>query len=320
LFYSQTGSPRGSISNTWTDYPTMDWGVAQLNGYDIKHADCNGDGTIDDNDTLAVNLNFSSVHAFTPLPDNNAERLTAPPMYWLTSSAVYSAGATVIADLYIGNASIPVSSMYGISFDVDYPSSMVQPGSEIIMYPNSWLGSPGIDAIKLSKVDGSVNTAFGAVTRINQVNAAGYGKVASYRFVLNSLIPATTSLTLNVAAYTAIEANGDTILFNSLPYTITVDPFTGITEANNDVAVNIYPNPYYGSTTISYMLDKASDVTIEVYNAIGQNIHTIRNGSQPAGKHDNRFSAKEIGMNAGVYFVKITIDGKITMRRIVEMK
>jgi hypothetical protein len=319
LFYGQTGSPRASISNTWTSYPSMDWGIGQVSGYDIKHVDCNGDGTIDDNDTLAVNLNFSSSHA-APLISDDPVRLTSPPMYWLTGSTTYNGGDWVTADLYLGNSSAQVSSLYGIAFDVNYTSSLVQPGTENITYPSSWLANPGVDAIKFNMADPSANTAFGAITRIDHTNASGYGKIASYRFQLKNTIAAPTTLELNTF-YTAVEANGDSVQFNVLPYTISVNPIsTDLQEETLNSVTGIYPNPYVGSTTILVVLSEKSELSIEVYNAVGQMIQTLTNEPQSAGTYSYDFSAAKLGLDAGVYFVKIRIDGKTSMKRIVEMK
>ncbi|MES2139529.1 MAG: T9SS type A sorting domain-containing protein [Bacteroidota bacterium] len=89
-------------------------------------------------------------------------------------------------------------------------------------------------------------------------------------------------------------------------------------ELNNQIA--IYPNPYSEKTTITYSLQKKSDVRIEIYNAIGQKIETLVNTEQTEGDYKYNFSAKEKHYNAGVYFMKMSIDGKISVRRIIEMQ
>ncbi|MCE9538542.1 MAG: T9SS type A sorting domain-containing protein, partial [Bacteroidetes bacterium] len=68
------------------------------------------------------------------------------------------------------------------------------------------------------------------------------------------------------------------------------------------------------------VLNKKSDVSVEIYNTIGQKVETLVNSSQAAGEYKYNFSAKEKGYNAGVYFVKMIVDGNITMKRVVEME
>ncbi len=93
----------------------------------------------------------------------------------------------------------------------------------------------------------------------------------------------------------------------------------GIIDADKlGMPLSIYPNPYSQSTTIKYILNKESNVFIEVYNSIGQKIRTLVNTAQTAGEYNYQFSAKESGYSGGIYFVKISINGKTTIKRIVE--
>lgn len=106
----------------------------------------------------------------------------------------------------------------------------------------------------------------------------------------------------------------------SADYVYTLSVHTGVQDVNANMSVSIYPNPYYDHTEISYALTAKSRVNIEVYNAPGEKISVLVNADQPAGNYHYVFSAKENGYGAGVYFVKITINGRSIMKRIVEMQ
>lgn len=95
---------------------------------------------------------------------------------------------------------------------------------------------------------------------------------------------------------------------------------TSVEENLSSDFVNIYPNPYLSSTNISYSLKNTSNVNIEVFNTIGQKIETIVSGNQQAGDYKYSFNSKEKGYDAGIYFVKITVNGKSIMKKIVEIK
>ncbi len=64
-----------------------------------------------------------------------------------------------------------------------------------------------------------------------------------------------------------------------------------------------YPNPFNPATTIQYLLPSAGLTTIRVYNLIGQEIATLFNGQQAAGRHTVRFNASSLP--SGVYFYRV---------------
>jgi GH18 family chitinase len=65
-----------------------------------------------------------------------------------------------------------------------------------------------------------------------------------------------------------------------------------------------YPNPFNPSTTISYDLAGESEVTLEVFNALGQSVSSIASGVQQAGRYQTRFDASNLA--GGVYFYRLT--------------
>ncbi|MCW3071267.1 MAG: hypothetical protein JWO44_1157 [Bacteroidetes bacterium] len=317
LYYSSAGAPRAGSSNLWQAWPAADWGTAQANGSDIKHADCNGDGIIDNNDTLAVNLNFSSMHALAP--PHGIARSTGPDLYFTTASTVYAPGDWVDVDVMAGTSALPVSDLYGLGFNIDYDAFFVQSGTTSLSYPAGWLGTPGTDAVTFSKVMGG--TVYGAATRTDHTNRDGYGRIATLRFRVDPSVAYDSVMTFSLSSYSANDSSGYGLTFNDTTFGIRIRQMTtGLPEAGTASSVSIYPNPYSDHTEITYKLSKSAELSIEVYNSMGQKVATAVNATQPAGAYRYEFSAKAIGRGAGVYFVKISIDGKVTMKRIVEMK
>jgi hypothetical protein len=47
----------------------------------------------------------------------------------------------------------------------------------------------------------------------------------------------------------------------------------------------LFPNPANNNATISYSLEKQSDVTIEVFNLLGEKVQVVYSGNQPAGNY-----------------------------------
>ncbi len=82
--------------------------------------------------------------------------------------------------------------------------------------------------------------------------------------------------------------------------------------------LNCYPNPFNVSTTISYTLERGSDVRLEVYNVMGQRISMLVNQYQASGEHNIIWDASEEA--SGLYFYRLTAEGKRTTRRMVLLK
>jgi hypothetical protein len=65
-----------------------------------------------------------------------------------------------------------------------------------------------------------------------------------------------------------------------------------------------YPNPFNPSTVINFSLPKAGNVTLKVYNSIGQEVATLINGYKDAANYQVNFDASKL--SSGVYFYSIT--------------
>lgn len=69
-----------------------------------------------------------------------------------------------------------------------------------------------------------------------------------------------------------------------------------------------YPNPFNPGTTISFAIPSASTVRLTIYNVLGQEIATLKNGVMPAGRFDAQWSGRDDAgrtVSSGVYFYKL---------------
>lgn len=64
-----------------------------------------------------------------------------------------------------------------------------------------------------------------------------------------------------------------------------------------------YPNPFNPSTKIEYFIPISDNVSLEIYNTLGQKIKTLLNKYMPAGYHVIEFNAQNLP--SGVYFCRI---------------
>jgi len=73
-----------------------------------------------------------------------------------------------------------------------------------------------------------------------------------------------------------------------------------------------YPNPFNPSTRISFTLPIQSNVTLTVYNILGQVVATLENGSLTAGSHDAIWTGRDNegrGVASGIYFYRLNAAG-----------
>jgi subtilisin family serine protease len=101
-----------------------------------------------------------------------------------------------------------------------------------------------------------------------------------------------------------------------------IGPATGVSEefpAIMSLSQNL-PNPFRGTTGISYTLPKDSDVVLQIYNVAGRLVRTLVNGKQPAGEWTIVWDGKDDdaqSVSNGVYFYSLKAGGKTIGKRMV---
>ena len=79
-----------------------------------------------------------------------------------------------------------------------------------------------------------------------------------------------------------------------------------------------YPNPFNPSTTIRFALPKASEVSLNVYNALGEEVMTLIQGFRAPGIHEAILDAR--GLSAGLYLYQIRAGAFTATRPMVLLK
>jgi len=102
-----------------------------------------------------------------------------------------------------------------------------------------------------------------------------------------------------------------------------VKPTTGMDNDQYGLPVQFtllqsYPNPFNPSTTIRYGLPQRSNVSLTVYNPLGQQVATLVQGEQEAGYHEVRFDAS--GFSSGVYFYRLSAGTYVETRKLLLLR
>jgi subtilisin family serine protease len=123
--------------------------------------------------------------------------------------------------------------------------------------------------------------------------------------------------------YGAGKSGHDGAWWDEFAYNAQADPdlYADLDRAAAELPAQIglqgnYPNPFNPSTTIRFAVDRPQDVSVSVYNAIGQEVRVLYAGPVDAGSHDVSFDAS--GLPSGVYVTQLRTDsGTFTSKMIL---
>jgi len=123
--------------------------------------------------------------------------------------------------------------------------------------------------------------------------------------------------------YTAdiiLESNDPDLLITQLQ--VVLDVVTGVEEENSLPTLyslyNNYPNPFNPTTTIKYDIPEQSYVTIKIYTIVGEEVATLLNEEQNAGRYQIQWNASELA--SGVYFYRLQAGQFSDTKKLILMK
>lgn len=103
------------------------------------------------------------------------------------------------------------------------------------------------------------------------------------------------------AQYLGGNGRGDaSITLTNVPLPVDENPY--YSPAEFDLGQN-FPNPFNPNTVIGYQLSVSSNVTLKVYDVLGNEIVTLVDEKKPAGTYEVTFDAS--GLPSGVYLYRL---------------
>jgi hypothetical protein len=120
-------------------------------------------------------------------------------------------------------------------------------------------------------------------------------------------------------------AGGDEFLFGDIGYaTAPLDPPSSIEDnkpgklPQDFSLLQNYPNPFNPSTTIEFNVLKNSDVTLRIFNILGEEVATLVSGSLSAGSYTYHWDASN--QASGLYLYQLESDDFLKTRKMILMK
>ena len=130
----------------------------------------------------------------------------------------------------------------------------------------------------------------------------------------------------SAALYIEDNQPGEIVLFGGVSNSIVIEesytyPLTITEISETPVSFQLfenYPNPFKGTTEIEFHISAPSQITLDVYNILGEKVTCLLNEAKNTGKHKVLFDASEL--LGGIYFIKLQIDGKSHVKKCIIMQ
>ena len=310
--FGQTGTSRSVPGNTWAAAASTDWATQSFYLMNAKHADCDGNGTVNAADTTAISLNYGSSHPFrSAVQLVTAENAAAvKPLAVVPSVTTVNEGQSFRLDFQMGASGNTVDSIYAIGFTLDYPAYLFQPASTSMGLASSVAGNNLLNIAKRTS-----QTMDLAVTRRDHQNAlAVSGNVFSLNLKAKQTLSADTTVQFNLSNIKALTRSGYVVQFAPTPASVTFKKAvaSGIQSQNANSDILLFPNPSHDQLTVS--LGSATIVqSYKVYSATGQEL--ISNHEEQISKIDLNISA----LPNGIYIMKLlSKDGRTIEKNFVK--
>lgn len=110
---------------------------------------------------------------------------------------------------------------------------------------------------------------------------------------------------------------------DSQNYTVTIGPAVGIEDDITSIPqsfelIGNYPNPFNAATSISFRLPNSGNISLRIYNVLGQQVANIHEGQLNAGLHTFYWNAEDAP--SGVYLYKLSAENGSQIKKMTLLK
>lgn len=308
------GDPTAWAPNTSTDWD--DWTPSSVN---YKHLDCDGDGTIGDDDVQAIIDNyrpdFSLVTPSTPGAPPVFLEFTSPVVEWDNTS---NEDIVFQAQVFVGTSENPITNLHGIALDISHPEGIAEAGS-IISTPTegSPLGSPdNLLDVKYDLLTREIPRYDLAITRKAASGADGFGAIFDLNFIVSGdiiggLNEPITAFEIALERVRMVDAEGDTIAFSiGDPATISIvnSKLANTDDPTDEGQVKLFPNP--ARHTFELQAKNQDIKQLELFDSQGRRLR-----SRIVESRRTNVDVEEL--HIGLYWVRMQIGNKWIVRRLI---
>lgn len=315
LYYNRFSTSRPNDPSTaWVAQPSLLWNDLQSNGINMNHADANGDGWIDQEDTSVVITNYGQSH---PLANPDPQRLTVgPDLAVVPVGSIFAAGDTVHLKVMAGNGVLPVDVLGAIGFQVAVPPGLIVPGSFAVTIANNWL-CPDSNCIMYQRADVITGVAAVSLARLDGDQVSAYGEMADVQFVVNAAYTGNPTVTIPLSDYRAFEPDATNISLSPVDGIIQVTN-TSVEELSLMDGVRLFPNPTKSLSTIlfNWKGNGPDKMSIRVLDLSGR---MVGNAMQLIPHYgSNSLEVDADSYSKGIYFIELRCNNEIKVLKMIK--
>jgi PKD repeat protein len=309
LYNNTSGTPRPNASLNFVGQASADWLGMTTDSVNLKHVDCNGNGTINLADLAAVQQNFSFEH------DGFEQKVPEGIPLWIEfDPIVYPTSPTdpliLSAGVMLGNVNNPVNHLIGLAFLLQYDPTLVVAGSVNVTYHNTSIIGQSNTAATLAIDEANLGLIAMANARTDQQFAAGHSRLATVDFTISDIVIGKQSqIKFDLAPFAiqgidtlgypiAIIGEEGSVVFNT----------TSTESINNYRNISLSPNP--ADDLILLNLGNIEGEFIEIFDNTG-----VRVKQQTLNQRGTVTVAVE-DLHTGLYLVKVHTKDGVAVQRI----
>jgi len=319
LAYDSVGPLRNNATILWDGQAAPNWFISQSGiDVDFKHIDCNGDGTINADDTLAITQNWGEIHNFTG--DDNEVNFTVDPPFYVDPDTLIE-GESISLPVILGEMDDPANGVYGIAFTLEYDSTVVVPGSAKMTFNNGWIGNKGVDLITIQKTFVSPGVINVGMTRIDGEEMDGFGEIGQVSITIEDDILFRNEddsrngngveVLFNISNVKLINSLGEEIPVNAMETSTVVDGTVGTKTIPWKEFIQVQPNP---ASDALFVTSKNIEISsISMFAMTGELILNQK-------PNDIKTELNIQDLLPGIYLLKVQTELGIMVERIVVAK
>ncbi|MDZ7623509.1 MAG: T9SS type A sorting domain-containing protein [Ignavibacteriaceae bacterium] len=177
-----------------------------------------------------------------------------------------------------------------------------------------------------SVVDGSnVILNWSTATELNNFGFEVQRSIAGNEFATVGFVNG-HGTTTEAKDYRFVDAN---LTAGNYTYRLKQVDFNGTFSYSDEVSADVtspaqfelsqnYPNPFNPSTTIKFSIPQSSNVSLKIFNTLGQEVSTLINQNMESGVHTINFDASQL--NSGIYFYRLEAGSYSEVRKMTLIK